>query len=372
MEKKMSNRWEVIVIGGGPGGALAAKKCAEKGLSTLLLEKKKMPRDKCCSGMVMGTWIQDIIKKEFGEYPDDMKNDTENLNGYAVHVPGEPVKELNIHTPAIWRKVLDTWMCKKAEEQGAELRDSMRVTSVKEIDGKCIVIVKKGEEQIELESEFIIGTDGANSVVRRSLFPDFKPKRLIGYRECYETRINMPENRFNIISPLNSFPIFFIHYKKNYMLLEGMAFEGMLNETIENARQYLIQNHEMRSDIKPLWRDGCVTHVMYKELSTKVFRPAKGNILIGGDAAGMNIPVTGEGLGASIKNGYDAAIAVIESKKSGKPAEGIYLNSIDELLEKYHDIFTYGLRIGNALKKKDYTEYSKSLAESWEYALTIL
>jgi flavin-dependent dehydrogenase len=42
----MSRTWDVIVVGGGPGGALAAKKCAAAGLRTLLLEKKKMPRDR--------------------------------------------------------------------------------------------------------------------------------------------------------------------------------------------------------------------------------------------------------------------------------------------------------------------------------------
>ena len=38
--------WDVIVIGGGPGGAMAAKKCAQENLKTLILEKKKLPRSK--------------------------------------------------------------------------------------------------------------------------------------------------------------------------------------------------------------------------------------------------------------------------------------------------------------------------------------
>jgi flavin-dependent dehydrogenase len=63
----MHEKWDVIVIGGGPGGALAAKKCAENGFKTVLLEKKKMPRDKCCSGMVMGVWGQEIKRQEFGD-----------------------------------------------------------------------------------------------------------------------------------------------------------------------------------------------------------------------------------------------------------------------------------------------------------------
>jgi flavin-dependent dehydrogenase len=37
---------DVIVVGSGPAGAMAAKTAAEKGLSVLLLDKKAFPRYK--------------------------------------------------------------------------------------------------------------------------------------------------------------------------------------------------------------------------------------------------------------------------------------------------------------------------------------
>lgn len=61
--------WDVIVVGGGPAGAIAAKKCAEQNLNTLLLEKKKLPREKVCTGMIMSPMAQDSLKQEFGEIP---------------------------------------------------------------------------------------------------------------------------------------------------------------------------------------------------------------------------------------------------------------------------------------------------------------
>ena len=67
MNESKRTEWDVVVVGGGPGGALAAKKCAEAGLATLVLEKRQMPRDKCCTGMVMAEWGQEIVQREFGD-----------------------------------------------------------------------------------------------------------------------------------------------------------------------------------------------------------------------------------------------------------------------------------------------------------------
>lgn len=376
----MGRGWEVIVVGGGPGGALAAKKCAANGLKTLLLEKKKMPRDKCCTGMVMGTGIQDIIRKEFGEYPDHVVEETEYLYGHALYIPGVPAKTLDITTPTTRRKVLDTWMCNCAKDAGAELWDSSQVKQVREVGGKCKVSLLRAGEPVELESQFVIGMDGSNSAVRESLFPEYQSFQFIGFQECYDTKINILDKRFNIISTLREdFPLFYVTHRRGYMFLEGVAVGGQLKKTIARAKQYLVKNHAMQPDIKPVWRDQCVIYVdMYRDIEKKVFQLAKGNILIGGDAAGIIIPVTGEGIGAAVITGYDAANAVIQAKATGKAAGEIYLQAIDVRLEKYRAIDNYGRsvglvlkNIGEAPKKEDVVGYSDAFLDAWKYSLTM-
>jgi len=59
---EMGNRmYHVVVVGAGPAGSVAAKRCAERGFKTLLLEKKKLPRDKICSGMLF------VVKAQLAE-----------------------------------------------------------------------------------------------------------------------------------------------------------------------------------------------------------------------------------------------------------------------------------------------------------------
>ena len=57
-EEKMR---DVIVVGAGPAGTAAAKKCAEYGLDTLIMEWRKLPRDKVCSGMIIGPVDHNLI-----------------------------------------------------------------------------------------------------------------------------------------------------------------------------------------------------------------------------------------------------------------------------------------------------------------------
>jgi flavin-dependent dehydrogenase len=44
--------YDVIVVGAGPAGSTAARECAQRGLSVLLLDRAEFPRDKPCGGAV--------------------------------------------------------------------------------------------------------------------------------------------------------------------------------------------------------------------------------------------------------------------------------------------------------------------------------
>ncbi len=369
----MKKRWDVIVAGAGPGGNLAARKCAANGFKTLLIEKRKMPRDKVCSGMVMGEWAQDILIEEFGQIPDDVLVEPKTLLGYAVHVPGAPVQTLDVHTPVTWRKKLDYWMNRRAKDAGAEVWDDTRVLGVEQNDNaRYKVELKKKGEILQVESDFIIGADGAISVVRGALFPSLEPTYWHCYRECYDLKLDLPERRFNFFSTIETAPFYFCtHDKDGFMLMEGGAQIGKIKEEAAQSRRSLVENHGMDPSIQPVWKDGCVEPILYKELFTGEFRPALENALIVGDAAGLNMPVTGEGVGTSLMSGRDAATAIIEATKSGKKASELYLKTIDDCIARFQDIYQFSKRIKASAATGDPKALSDALLESWDHALKV-
>ncbi|MBT4162420.1 MAG: NAD(P)/FAD-dependent oxidoreductase [Gammaproteobacteria bacterium] len=365
---KSKTNWDVVVVGGGPGGALAAKRCAEAGLDTLLLEKRRMPRDKVCTGMVMAQWGQDIVQQEFGEYPDWVEEETIYLAGYALHVPGAETLSLDIRTPTTWRHTLDTWMCESARDAGAEIWDNARLSDLKQEAGRSVLQIKIGAELFELETQFVIGADGAFSTVRNLIYPEFRPPIRVGYRVYFETLVDLPSDRFNMFTA-GLEEIFFVHNKGDAMLLEGVAQEGTVDETIERCRQYLIENYALDPDIKPSWRDGCAQPVVSPFLWNGQFRPAEGNVLLVGDAAGVNAPISGEGLTMALKSGVHAAEAVVESHQGNELAEGPYLRKIDEILEVFREISAHGQRIVTALESEDPNEFAEAMLSSWDRSL---
>jgi flavin-dependent dehydrogenase len=109
---------DIVVVGAGPAGTAAAKRCAEAGLKTILLEKKKLPRDKVCSGLIVGSAAQSLIKKEFGEIPKNVLSDPFFYNGVMIYVQGAKPLSIDSKIPVGWRRDLDFWMTAKATEAG--------------------------------------------------------------------------------------------------------------------------------------------------------------------------------------------------------------------------------------------------------------
>src|SRR5665648_80506 len=108
LSKRRRPMYEVVVVGAGPGGSTAAKRCAEHGLRTLVLEKKRLPRDKVCSGLLLGRLARNLITEEFGPVPEEIV--LRRMHGLILWMPGIGQRKIAQDTPIAWRKDLDYWM----------------------------------------------------------------------------------------------------------------------------------------------------------------------------------------------------------------------------------------------------------------------
>ena len=177
-------KYDVVVVGGGPGGAYAAKTAAEKGLKTVCFERGELPGEKNSSGAGLGTrWWRDF-PEIMGRLPDlpsyrkiDMivikVVDEENRLRLVQGTTGSD-RDGSRHSgsldkgmagTSIYRRDLDPLIADLAVAAGAELRTSTLVTDV--IMDAGVVTGVRTEKGEEFKAEVVIAADGAMSTVAR-------------------------------------------------------------------------------------------------------------------------------------------------------------------------------------------------------------
>jgi len=337
---------DVIVIGAGPAGTAAAQRCTENGLNTLLLEKSRLPREKLCGGMVMGPVAHDLIKQEFGEVPQSVLSAPHYLSGYMFHVPGVGSQTLENRTLLAWRSNLDHWMNRQAQARGVIIWPGARVIGLSRQGPGFLVEIEKDKERQQLKTRYLVGADGIGSFTRGFLFPGFEPEYTHIYQECYRGELDLDKRYFHWFRPVDKNAISLAaHHRGELVVVHVGGLSGQLKERMSRARDYLAREHNLNLDSKPVWRDGCLWSLMHEELFSHAFRPALGNALLVGDAAGLVLPVSGEGIGTAIKSGLLAASALIEAARSGEGPDSHYLAAVEDILTVFKEMYPWTERI---------------------------
>jgi len=360
------------VVGAGPAGSVAAKKCAESGMKCLLLEKAEPPRNKVCSGMLMGRLAQGVVRAEFGEVPQEVLTDPYQLTGYMIHYPGADRQEVSWPTPIGWRKDLDWWMNRRAVERGAAFWTGTRALGLREAGGRYTVSLERKGETAEVTAKYVVGADGATSAVRRSLFPDLAVRYVQNYRECYRgAKVDLEPGYFHAVFPPGGGLVYqAAHHKDGYLILEMGAGPGKVKEMARRFKAYLSRDFGLDPGLKPAWRDGCLTPALLRELVSREFQPAMGNVMLAGDAAGLLMPLTGEGIGWALKSGVLAAGAIAEAEERSCDADGLYLKGFVDIIEKLDIIFTKARSIAGKIEEGP-PHIAGVLRECWEASLKI-
>lgn len=150
--------FDVIIVGGGPGGLACAAITASQGLRTLVIERKNPLGPKVCAGGI--TWngliqkISDnIAEKQFREQ-----------YIYTRHQKICVTADIPI-IATVNRQSLGQLMAEKARLAGAEIHEGYLVTSI--LPNRIHYIDKDTRETIQADYRYLVGADGSTSVVRR-------------------------------------------------------------------------------------------------------------------------------------------------------------------------------------------------------------
>ncbi|MBI4287908.1 MAG: NAD(P)/FAD-dependent oxidoreductase [Chloroflexi bacterium] len=374
----MKTDWDVVVVGAGPAGCAGAKRCAEQGLNTLLLERHILPREKVCGGMLLSPASRTLVKDEFGEPPAEIWSSSPYVRGYVLHVPGTSGRKIELgRVPHAWRRVFDYWLSQEAQRSGAELWTDAKVTDMVEDDGAYLLKVSHHAAEQGIRARYVIGADGAASLIRRRLLSGVNLSYGPASRICYDEAalnwktLGIEKEYFHPFFDPHRAPYRFSieYYGGVFTLVFGGLRKSGKDLALEGgslAEQYRL----LDLGREPIWEDACVELGSHKEILFGSFSPAKGNVLLAGSAAGFMLPVTWEGIGPSIRSGIAAAEAVVKASAHTKEAERYYLAEIEELLSTFRRAYSWGRRIKEATTKEP-DHLADALEECFEELLNI-
>lgn len=122
LDSACSRTWDVLVVGAGPAGSLAARQVAREGQSVLLSDRKAFPRAKVCGACLNGKALGVLESEGLGERIGrlgglDLRRFEVRLNGRAVRFPLPSGKALS-------REVLDSALVEEAIASGADFLPS--------------------------------------------------------------------------------------------------------------------------------------------------------------------------------------------------------------------------------------------------------
>lgn len=322
---------DVAVVGAGPAGSAAARRCAASGLKTVLYEKRKLPRDKVCSGLIVGIAAQKLIQQEFGEIPIEVLADPYRYKGLIIYVSGADPSVIEHGIPTGWRRDIDFWMTEKAGAAGAEIEDRCGLKACTPEGDFVRLTFSNGGKESSVLASYVIGGDGVHSVVRRSFFPDLKPGFQHEIRECFSGSFPLDRNYYHaFFTPGKSW--FVIHHKGPDFCLEVSAKPGELKGRLRQVKERLFEEYGFDPAKKPLWRDATMEPRIHENLIDGSFKPAKGRALLTGDAAGFQLP-NSEGIGTALLSGIMAADSIIGAEEHGKQAADEYLQRISVIIQ---------------------------------------
>jgi electron transfer flavoprotein-quinone oxidoreductase len=162
--------FEVIVIGAGIAGCIAAYQLARQGRSVLLIERGEAPGSKNLSGGVLySRGIQQVFPDFLAEAPVERRITRNYINflnadsSVAIDYKDSRLAD-PVNAVTVLRAKLDPWLAAKCEEAGALIMPGVRVDRVLTEGGK-VVGVQAGDD--ELRAYVVVAADGVNSFIAK-------------------------------------------------------------------------------------------------------------------------------------------------------------------------------------------------------------
>jgi len=324
-------KFDVIVVGAGTAGCLAAKTTAEAGLKVCLIERKRKEEigEKICGDALGEHHLKNLglEKPQGGELE-------KRIEGVQIYSPDLEtiftVKHADFVGYLLNRRLFGQWLLKKALDKGAVLFDSTQCLEPMIEKGFVTGVLAKdlkSGENVQLSSKVVLDASGFLAVVRRRLPKEFGIENEVANEDveaCYREIRQLKQETENTsyceiylnqkVTPGGYTWIFPKSGAKVNAGL-GICMRGKFPNPKTQFYKHILTKPRFEGSL--LLNGGAWYDPTRKPLDNMV-----GNgFAILGDAACLVNPIHGGGIGPSMLSGYLSGKTVIEALEKGDASQ---------------------------------------------------
>ena len=324
--------YDLIIIGGGPAGAVTALYAARHGLTTLLLDKCQFPRDKICGDAIWGkavTILRDLqLEDAVGNLPGTRIRKV--VFGNTKHVEAEMDLDLARKRDisigyVIRRSIFDAFLFDRARAAAATCLEGFSVQDLVWEGGRVCGVVgcnKSSGLVRQFRGRVVVGADGYRSIVARKVGSyAIDPAHWLVAIRCYQRNVAELSDRIELHYLSAVTPGYFWIFPAD----EGLANVGiaMLASVMKRRRVHLVEAlqatvHDSHFAPRFAYAAPIEKAIGWHLPVGSTHRACCGpGYLLVGDAAGLIDPFTGEGIANAMYSGRVAATAAAAAIKSG-------------------------------------------------------
>ncbi len=347
--------FDVIIVGGGIAGTVAAYLLAKEGLGVLLIERGNFPGSKNMTGGRIYSHSLEKIMPDFAEEaPIERKITREKVfmltddSSAGLDFYSSRLGVQGQDSYSVLRAPFDQWLGEKAEAEGANIIAGICVDNLIVKEGKVCGVVAGDDEIL---AKVVILADGINSLLAQKIGMrgEFKPHQMaVGVKELWELPASVIEDRFNCSGDEGTACMFagspsngrigggFLYTNKESISLGVVC---TLSDLADKSVPQMMEDFHNHPAVAPLIKGAKLIeysgHLVPEGGFDMMPRIVGDGVLVVGDGAGfcINLGYAIRGMDFAVASAECAAKAVIAANENGDFSEA-GLSSYKQFMEQ--------------------------------------
>jgi flavin-dependent dehydrogenase len=158
MGEAAERAWDVVVVGAGPAGALAARELARRHLTVLLVDKDRFPRWKVCGACLNGRALHTLARVGLGDLT--TAHAAVPLTGFHMATPGAASSLALPRGVALSRRAFDAALIEAAITAGSAFLPAVRATPGPVTSDTRMVRLTHGGTEVSIAARVLVAADG--------------------------------------------------------------------------------------------------------------------------------------------------------------------------------------------------------------------